>query len=90
MQRALRRETSRQGVTSIEIMGVAEAYLLHHPAAGCPTLDVLADSRLLARSASRSDPWGADYTLSCEAGDVNVRSTGPDGAAGTDDDISMF
>lgn len=33
------------------------------------------------------DPWGGDYTLRIEGGTVRVRSAGPDGTEGTDDDI---
>jgi prepilin-type N-terminal cleavage/methylation domain-containing protein len=68
---------------------VAEAYLLHHPGASCPSLDELAEDRLLNRGSSRTDPWGGDFLVSCD-GDVNVRSAGPDGQDGTDDDISVF
>jgi general secretion pathway protein G len=71
------------------LASVAEAYLLHHPGAGCPSLEQLAEDRLLNRGSTRVDPWGGDFILSCD-GDVNVRSAGPDGQDGTGDDISVF
>jgi len=71
------------------LANVAEAYLLQHPSAGCPSMQVLDDERLLSRGSSRTDPWGGEFALSCD-GDVNVLSAGPDGQTGTDDDISVF
>jgi general secretion pathway protein G len=68
---------------------VGEAYLLHHPGAECPSFDELAQARLLSRGSTRTDPWGGAFVMSCD-GDVNVRSAGPDGQDGTEDDISVF
>jgi general secretion pathway protein G len=37
------------------------------------------------------DPWGSDYEIHCEQGSaeaIEVKSGGPDGQLGTDDDIS--
>jgi hypothetical protein len=72
------------------LAAVAEAYLLHHPGAACPTASELRDARLLNRGASTTDPWDRDYVITCDANDVNVRSGGPDAQLGSDDDISVF
>ena len=56
----------------------------HH---GCPTVQQLVSDRVLDAHASTRDPWGNEYTLTCDGDEVTVRSKGPDGRDGTDDDI---
>lgn len=68
---------------------IAEAYQITH-AEECPTLADLEQSRLLRRGSNTHDPWGQAYEISCETGDVNVRSPGPDGERGSADDIAAF
>lgn len=77
--------------TEVHNLGqVGEAYLLQDPKAECPTMATLRESRLLRRGSTGEDPWGTDYQLSCEDGEINVRSAGPDREFGTDDDIALF
>jgi general secretion pathway protein G len=54
---------------------------------GCPTVDQLRAERMLDRQASATDSWNHAFAIECAEGDVVVRSAGPDGVLGTDDDI---
>jgi general secretion pathway protein G len=68
---------------------IAEAYQITHTNE-CPTLAELEQSRLLRRGSNTQDPWGHAYEIVCDTGDVNVRSSGPDGEPGNGDDIAAF
>ncbi len=81
-------DTAKTEVKSVS--GVAELYLSQHAGIECPTLDELQQSRLLRRGASGKDPWGNQYEIVCQDGDVNVTSAGPDREPGTTDDVSAF
>jgi hypothetical protein len=51
--------------------------------ATCPSAeDVFGSRKMRSR-----DPWKNPYRLECEGGEVHVSSSGPDGIAGTRDDI---
>lgn len=53
----------------------------------CPTpAKLVADKRL---SGSVADPWGHDYVIACDTGEVVVRSVGPDGKDKTADDLAF-
>ena len=72
--------------TAVEnIRKVAMGYLTLKAKAECPTVNTLIAEGDL--DGATKDPWGNGYTISCEAGDIIVSSNGPDGQAGSDDDI---
>ena len=54
---------------------------------GCPTVNDLTEGRYLDSSKRTVDAWNNEFTIGCDDGDVLVSSAGPDGQAGTDDDI---
>jgi type II secretory pathway pseudopilin PulG len=56
----------------------------------CPTLQQLESSKLLAAGSNTQDPWGTPYELSCETGDIDVRTAGPDRERGTSDDMALL
>jgi hypothetical protein len=39
------------------------------------------------RNARDRDPWDNEYIINCEGPDVTVRSKGPDGVEGNEDDV---
>jgi len=51
---------------------------------GCPSMDDVG----LSDEASRTDAWGHAYVIDCRPGGPVVRSAGPDGALGTEDDLA--
>ena len=52
----------------------------------CPTsVKALVDARFLPDMPL--DPWKHEYTIECSEDDVAVHSAGPDGKAGTEDDV---
>lgn len=60
----------------------------HPPEEYCPTIGDLKKAKLLAPDARERDPWGHTYRVHCGVGLYFVFSVGPDGAAGTSDDIT--
>ncbi len=77
-------ETATTETRSIE--HAVQLWQQDHPT-GCPTVSQLQADRVLDSHSRSKDPWDNDYIISCDNGDVNVRSKGPDGQEGTDDDI---
>jgi hypothetical protein len=64
----------------------AEIWRTTHPT-GCPsTADLVRDHHLMSDSAA-IDPWGSSYVITCKGDSFEVRSWGPDKAAGTADDV---
>jgi general secretion pathway protein G len=73
------------------LANVANAYqLLHGSSSECPTLQQLVSSKVMGGGGTTDDPWGMPYELSCETGEVDVRSAGPDRERGTGDDLVLL
>jgi general secretion pathway protein G len=53
----------------------------------CPSVEELIERRILNARTQTDDPWSHPYVIDCESADVSVSSLGPDGNAGTEDDI---
>ena len=54
---------------------------------GCPTMAQLKSDGKINRNARDRDPWDNEYLISCDGSDVTVRSKGPDGVDGNEDDV---
>ncbi|HEX6242745.1 MAG TPA: prepilin-type N-terminal cleavage/methylation domain-containing protein [Polyangiales bacterium] len=79
---------ARNGLRALA--NIADAFQLTQGSASeCPTLAQLEGSKLLRAGASLEDPWGMPYELSCETGEVDVRSSGPDRQRGSPDDLTL-
>ena len=67
---------------------VRSAVMIHQVSdpGSCPSLADLRGGGYLG-AGRELDPWANEFTIECGNGDVVVRSRGPDGEAGTDDDI---
>lgn len=61
-------------------------YIADNPRA-CPTVDDLVNERYLDGTKRTADAWDTPFQVSCEAGDIFVVSSGPDGVFDTEDDI---
>jgi hypothetical protein len=70
---------------AVQVREVSEDYV--QMKRKCPTdIAELKSAGLLAHT--EKDPWGASYAITCdEARRITVASPGPDGVAGTADDI---
>jgi general secretion pathway protein G len=69
------------------IQGAVTLYMVHH--GNCPSsvADLVDDGRLSA-SARTTDAWNNDFQIVCEGeSEPVIVSSGPDGQAGTDDDV---
>jgi general secretion pathway protein G len=77
-------EDAKSGIRAID--HAVQLWQQDHPSS-CPTVDQLVRDGVLDRRQRTRDPWDHEFQISCEGGDVNVRSYGPDGREGTDDDL---
>ena len=71
------------------IRQAASAWQLGRSRGNCPSLDDLVQERFLDEGVPRLDPWNRPYLIECDGPDVTVTSAGPDGAAGTADDVRV-
>ena len=81
----------RAATASYALQGYAVGWRRAHPDGGCPAIEnIVADNQLPANAQEVTrDPWRRRFEIQCAEDDVRVRSAGPDGIAGTDDDISV-
>jgi hypothetical protein len=63
-----------------------EVYRLQRPGA-CPSIAELQAAEYLTADNNTFDPWGSQYVIACPGGAIDAYSLGPDGLAGTLDDI---
>ncbi|HVW27521.1 MAG TPA: hypothetical protein VHC69_19285 [Polyangiaceae bacterium] len=68
------------------VLAAVEAWQSEKPA-GCPSLTALADSGYLPGDARTDDAWGTRFRIACSGSSATVRSAGPDGRFGTNDDV---
>lgn len=57
---------------------------------GCPSVTQLMQEGYLAHDAARADVWGQRFRLTCRDAAPVVYSAGPDGRAGTQDDVRVL
>ncbi len=67
------------------ISAAAEMYLAEHK--DCPTVGKLVEEKILDKKKKTKDAWDNDYTIECDDDGATVKSAGPDGQMGTEDDI---
>ena len=68
-----------------KIASAAEMYMSEHD--DCPTVDKLVEVKIMSKKTRTADAWDHPYTIECDEDGPIVRSGGPDGQMGTDDDI---
>lgn len=68
-----------------KISSAAEMYMSEHD--DCPTVEKLVQAKILSNRNRTVDAWDHPYTIDCEEDGAIVKSAGPDGQTGTDDDI---
>ena len=79
-----REETTRNDAATIR--AAAERFVLNSAHGACPSVGDLMGEYI--RTSSRmTDAWGNDFEIRCDEAEIAVRSAGPDGQMGTDDDI---
>jgi len=82
-------QAEQQMTASMEVIvlqGAAETYRLQSPGV-CPTYGDLVASGHVTPDINGNDPWGWPYVIDCSTGTASAYSVGPDGTAGTYDDI---
>jgi general secretion pathway protein G len=68
-----------------KIGSAAEMYMSEHD--DCPTVEKLVEAKIMSKKNRTADAWDHEYTIECDEDGAIVRSGGPDGQMGTDDDI---
>ena len=68
------------------ISSAIQIYQNDHPDV-CPTIEQLQQDGALDRNAASQDPWSHAFAITCDGENIVVASGGPDGRAGTGDDI---
>ena len=69
------------------MQSAAIAYLLQSGSTECPTASELEQSGVLNGQTRARDPWDHELVIECEGDAISVRSMGPDGQLGTEDDV---
>jgi general secretion pathway protein G len=67
------------------IASASELYLSEHD--NCPTMQELVTEKIMDKNKNTKDGWGNEFAIECDQDGVTVRSSGPDGQMGTEDDI---
>ena len=67
------------------IAAAAEMYMAENT--GCPNVDKLVGAKILNKKNHTKDAWDNEFTIECDEDGPVVRSAGPDGQMGNDDDI---
>jgi len=83
---AARDGQSSSRTDAAQIQTAAKAFRAQH-ANGCPTLSSLQEEELLSRNVRPDDAWGNRFRVSCQDGELEVSSAGPDRKPNTADDI---
>jgi hypothetical protein len=71
-----------------QVLAATEAWQTEH-GDGCPTLSELVEDGRLDSDARTDDAWGNRFRIICDGPRATVRSAGPDGRAGTPDDLKI-
>lgn len=66
---------------------VQQWQLSNNDYASCPTVSELVQDKQLDSGQATTDPWGEDFSITCEGDEVIVRSNGPDKKPGSPDDV---
>jgi general secretion pathway protein G len=67
------------------VSAAAEMYLSEHK--DCPNVGKLVDEKILDKKKKTKDAWDNDFSIECDDDGATVKSAGPDGQMGTEDDI---
>jgi general secretion pathway protein G len=67
------------------IAAAAEMYMAENK--DCPTVQKLLDQKILNKKNHTKDAWDHDFAIECDDDGAVVKSGGPDGQLGNDDDI---
>lgn len=73
------------GTDAKTIASAASMYMAENDE--CPTVETLVSDKILNKSTNTKDAWDNDFVIECDEDGATVRSAGPDGQMGSDDDI---
>ncbi len=67
------------------VSAAAEMYLSEHK--DCPSVSKLVEEKILDKKKKTKDAWDNEFSIECDDDGATVKSAGPDGQMGTEDDI---
>jgi general secretion pathway protein G len=67
------------------IAAAVEMYMAENK--GCPTVQKLLEEKILNKKNHTKDAWDNDFAIDCDEDGATVKSGGPDGQLGNDDDV---
>ena len=86
--RMLKAREERTKADAQAIYSAVTMYIVENPGGECPAINDLVEGGFLDRSKSTNDAWDRPFAITCEVENIVVSSTGGDGQAGTEDDIT--
>ncbi|MBL8683657.1 MAG: type II secretion system protein GspG [Myxococcales bacterium] len=86
-QQQRRAQKSQAMSDARQIRSIAQMYYNEHREA-CPTIQSLISAGEMDTRTKTNDPWGKPFSVVCNGDELDVTSNGPDGQAGSADDIT--
>jgi hypothetical protein len=83
----MRYRFSAESQTIVRVLRHAVRSWQSRHGSGCPDVERLVSDGELDAGAPRIDSWGQPFHITCDGGDVIVRSSGPDRVPNTADDV---
>lgn len=83
----LKKAQVKQTATDAKTIASAAEMFMAEGSGECPSVSQLIEEKILSDKLNTKDAWDNDYQIECDEDGPVVRSAGPDGQFGTEDDI---
>ena len=83
----LKKARVKQTATDAKTIASAAEMFMAENSGECPTVAQLIEQKILSDKLNTKDAWDNEYQIECDEDGPVVRSAGPDGQFGTEDDI---
>ena len=83
----LKKAQVKQTATDAKTIASAAEMFMAEGSGECPSVAQLIEEKILSDKLNTKDAWDNDYQIECDEDGPVVRSAGPDGQFGTEDDI---
>jgi general secretion pathway protein G len=86
-QQQRRAQVKTTKTNAMQLRSLAQQYYTEHRDS-CPTVQGLISAGEMDTRSKTTDEWGKPFNIVCNGEELDVTSSGPDGQAGTGDDIT--
>jgi len=83
----LKKARVKQTSTDAKTIASAAEMFMAESSGECPTVAQLIEQKILSDKLNTKDAWDNEFQIECDGDGPVVRSAGPDGQFGTEDDI---